>query len=143
MIPWLAVFFFGGICAYTDVRELIIRDKVTLPALVTGIVYQASWGNGWKFAVTGIALGLVIGLLNVFFNGGFGDGKLMMAMGAWLGWFSLLCIFLFAALIALSWYACRVVKALAKGGKASQIIPFGVCLYSSTLLLGVLVWWPS
>ena len=129
---WVVVNIFGGICAYTDFKYLLIKDKITLPAMVLGIAYNTFWGNGWEYAVLGIVLGLAVGILNIIFKGGAGDGKLMMAIGAWLGWFLLIWIIWFASIIALVWYCCR---RIVYGTSAKRVIPFGVCLYGGIVAL--------
>jgi prepilin peptidase CpaA len=76
------------LAAATDVWRFKVHNVVTLPLLLTGLLYHGvagGWaGLGWS------ALGAVFGFLVLFMfyaMGGMGGGdvKLMAAVGAWLG----------------------------------------------------------
>lgn len=76
------------ISAVIDLRERRIPNAVTIPAIVTGIIFHtiAPWGLGWMFTLAGLGLGIVLLLIPYLLGGGgMGDIKLLAAVGAWLG----------------------------------------------------------
>jgi prepilin peptidase CpaA len=78
-----------GYCVYTDVREKKIKNYITFPMMIAGIVYNSIVGGfeGIKFSILGL---FVIGVLTTamaMMNGfGMGDVKLFMGIGAFTGW---------------------------------------------------------
>ena len=71
-----------------DLRTRRVPDVLTLPALVTGLLLSWS-GGGYSFATAVIAAVLLGGLPAMLAAGGgmgWGDVKLMAAVGALLGW---------------------------------------------------------
>lgn len=95
IVPAVVVTVFTLVSAATDARKLKIYNVVTFPLMILGVVYHcwASYyvndGVLWLGALTSL-LGLLFGffiLLLPYVMGGMsaGDVKLMMAIGAWLG----------------------------------------------------------
>ena len=109
--PWLPVVIIGSItlvAAVIDVRTRRIPNWFTVPVLAGGLLFHAitgGWG-GLLTAIGGFATGF--GILLVLWltgGGGGGDVKLMGAVGAWLGAWHTLIVFLlsggFAAFFSL------------------------------------------
>jgi prepilin peptidase CpaA len=87
-------------CAYTDTTTGKIYNKITFPAMLTGIVLNAVFGGvtGLMWALLGWAVGMAIQW--VPFMLGFakaGDVKLLAAVGALKGWAFCLFGFLYGA----------------------------------------------
>lgn len=91
------------ICAVTDLRGGVIRNRVTLPAIAVGLLYNAFWaGHG---AFTASLLGLALGLLPFGLAAsrgwiGGGDAKLFGAIGAVAGWLFLVTVLFYTFLFA-------------------------------------------
>jgi prepilin peptidase CpaA len=73
------------IAAVTDVWKFKVYNALTLPLLVSGLIYHA-----WYAELSGSLLGIMFGfaaLVVLYIIGGMGAGdvKLMAAVGAWLG----------------------------------------------------------
>ena len=87
-LPVSVVFFASLVAAATDLRQFKIYNILTLPLIVSGIVYHAA-SEGWPGMVqSSVATGLCVVILFVpYLCGAFGGGdlKLMMGVGAWLG----------------------------------------------------------
>ena len=113
LIPWWvwAVLAAAALVAsVTDLRRMVIPNWLTFPLILGGLAYGAVSG-GWPGLVAA-AIGVVVGGAVFIFNymtsgGGAGDAKLMMGMGAWIGWEAaltlILCVTvagLFAAIFA-------------------------------------------
>jgi leader peptidase (prepilin peptidase)/N-methyltransferase len=105
-----------AILAWIDVREQILPDVLTLPLMWVGLLVNTSGVFvSADDAILGAASGyLSLWLLFWFYRGfsgkeaiGFGDFKLMAALGAWLGWVAVGWIFLSAffasALFGMIW----------------------------------------
>lgn len=72
----------------TDVRAMRIPNKLTIPAMATGLVYQTG-SAGWSGLGTGL-MGAVVGfgiMFVLYWTGavGGGDVKLFAGIGAWMG----------------------------------------------------------
>jgi len=77
----------GIIAAYTDIKERKIRNKVTYPLILTGVIYQAMFMgvSGLKSSLTGILLCFVLMTIIPGFKFSGGDIKLSMGFGAYIG----------------------------------------------------------
>ncbi len=84
----VCVGLFTGAAAVWDLRTRRIPNKLTVPAFVAGLAYQAVF-RGWAgLADAGLAFALGFGTLFVLWligGGGGGDVKLMGALSVWLG----------------------------------------------------------
>jgi leader peptidase (prepilin peptidase)/N-methyltransferase len=98
--------------SYIDLRSFRLPDIVTLPLILTGIVFNLLSPVGFtdtSSAVIGAVLGYgSLWLLNHLYrltkkqDGiGMGDAKLLAALGAWLGWAALPSILLIASISGL------------------------------------------
>ena len=87
---------------YSDLRWRKIPNCLTLPAIALGFVLN-SIGNGWNgllFALVGFLVGIGLFVLPYILGGmGGGDVKLMGALGAMLGSYAILNVFLYTSLI--------------------------------------------
>lgn len=87
-IPVLVASMGALIAAVTDVRTFKVYNQLTIPLMVSGIIYHAAvnGSEGVIQSLCGILFGVGI-LLVPFLMGGMGAGdvKLLAAVGAWLG----------------------------------------------------------
>ena len=126
-----------------DLRTSLLPDQLTLPLLWIGLL--ASLVTLYVDPVQAI-LGATVGYLSLWsvywlfklLTGkegmGYGDFKLLAAMGAWLGWQALLPIVLMASIIgAVVGIGMKVTGALREG----RYVPFGPFLAGA----GIVVMW--
>ena len=137
----LALVYFLIALSVIDARTQLLPDSLTLPLLWLGLLVNL-WG---LFAPLHEAvLGAMLGYLSLWLiywlfrlatgkeGMGYGDFKLMAALGAWLGWQSLPLILLLAsALGAIG----GIALILLKKHRADQALPFGPYLALAGLLM--------
>jgi leader peptidase (prepilin peptidase) / N-methyltransferase len=98
--------------AYIDLRTFRLPDAITLPLILSGILFNGFSQEGLvsfqESAIGGISGYAFLWLLNSLYritkkqDGiGMGDAKLLAALGAWVGWFALPGILLIASLSGL------------------------------------------
>jgi leader peptidase (prepilin peptidase) / N-methyltransferase len=137
------------VLALIDWDTTLLPDDVTLPLMWAGLILSAlQWNSGVNLtdAVWGAALGY--GSLWVVYQAfkavtgkegmGYGDFKLLAALGAWFGWTALLPIVLMASLLG------AVVGLLLKwrgGLREGGYVPFGPFLAAAGFT--ALFWGPS
>ena len=87
--------------ALTDVQSARIPNALTVSSGLAGLLAHAVLpaGSGWSTSLGGMAAGLAV-FFPFFALGGLGGGdvKLMAALGAWVGWPSVLSLALYTAL---------------------------------------------
>lgn len=88
LIPIVVVVLASVIAAITDVWKFKVYNILTMPLLVTGLIYHSVHGGvaGLTASLLGVLFGF--GILVAFYvmgGVGAGDVKLMAAVGAWLG----------------------------------------------------------
>lgn len=107
LIPWWIWCMLALACAvasFTDLRRMVIPNWLTLPLIGAGLLYGGIVG-GWT-GLGGAALGIVAAGGVFVFNylttgGGAGDAKLMMGLGAWVGWEASLTLLLCVTVVGL------------------------------------------
>lgn len=127
--------------AAIDWDTTLLPDSMTMPLLWAGLVAS---GLGWTIDLSSALWGAVVGYLSLwsiywifkFATGkegmGFGDFKLLAALGAWLGIKMLLPIVLAASLIgAVVGIAMKLSSALREG----RYVPFGPFLAGAALVV--------
>jgi len=102
-IPTTVVTMAALIATITDLRSFRVHNSLTLPLLVSGLIYQAAgygelglWGS-----LAGVLTGF--GILMVFYllgGMGAGDVKLMAGVGAWMGMPQTFQVFIASSILA-------------------------------------------
>lgn len=117
--------------AMIDMETMLLPDDITLPLLWAGLLFNLNHGfASLPSAVIGAAAGYmalwvvfwVFKILRGVEGLGYGDFKLLAAIGAWLGWQVLPGVVILSAFVGL---AFGVYFMLAKGHKRDQPMPFG------------------
>ena len=150
-----------AIATYTDWRWRLIKNMLTVPAVVLGLLLHFL-GSGWSgltFALLGLAVGFGLMMIPfVFGQMGGGDVKLMAALGSLLGAYAIMNVFLYTTLagglLAIvfavfrkeGFKSLRRTWQLAKGllvfqtvpemkpeGEQSGTIPYGLAIATGTL----------
>lgn len=124
-----------------DWDTTLLPDNLTLPLLWAGLV---SAGAGWTIPLSTALWGAVVGYLSLWSvywlfklttgkeGMGFGDFKLLAALGAWLGWQMILPIVLGASVIgAIVGIAMKLSSSLREG----RYVPFGPFLAGGGLVV--------
>ena len=124
-----------------DWDTTLLPDNLTLPLLWVGI---ASAALGWTIALPDAVWGAIAGYLSLWSiywvfklttgkeGMGFGDFKLLGALGAWLGWKMILPILLGASVIgAIVGIGMKMSAALREG----RYVPFGPFLVGAALVV--------
>ena len=127
--------------AAIDWDTTLLPDSLTLPLLWVGLVASAL---GWTIPLSSALWGVVAGYLSLWSvywlfklttgkeGMGFGDFKLLAALGAWLGWQMILPIVLGASVLgAVIGIAMKMSSALREG----RYVPFGPFLAGSGLVV--------
>lgn len=107
-----AIFFLGLlIIFFTDFKYFLIFDSITLPLAAIGIILTAFSLNPFNIRILDSIFGAIIGYSIIFSirwlyfkikkveGMGLGDAKLFLALGAWLGFQSLLFILFVSSLL--------------------------------------------
>ncbi|MEE4145952.1 MAG: A24 family peptidase [Halieaceae bacterium] len=128
-----AVLFTWALVALTmiDVDHKLLPDDITLPLLWLGLLFNL---NGTFVSLGDAVVGAMAGYLvlwSVYWlfklltgkeGMGYGDFKLLAALGAWLGWQALPLIILLSSLVGA---VCRIALMVLKGRGRDNPIPFG------------------
>jgi leader peptidase (prepilin peptidase)/N-methyltransferase len=114
-----------------DLDHKLLPDDITLPLLWLGLVLNL---NGTYTSLTDAVLGAIFGYLSLWSvywafklvtgkeGMGYGDFKLLAALGAWLGWQLLPVIILMSSLVGA---VCGIALMILKGRGKDIPIPFG------------------
>jgi prepilin peptidase CpaA len=88
IVNWIFAIALASWAGWTDHRTRRIPNWLTLPAFLTGFLFNSIFGrwHGAKTSLEGAGLALAVFLPFVLMRAlGAGDWKLMAALGAWLG----------------------------------------------------------
>lgn len=139
----LAIFvFFASLLVLTaiDLKHKVLPDEITLPLLWGGLLMNVS--STFTPLVDSV-LGAAIGYLSLWFvyqihflftqreGLGYGDFKLLAAIGGWLGWQPLPLVLLYSSLLAIFYFGCLL---LMKKINRATPIAFGPFLAFGTWL---------
>ena len=126
MLTWSLIALAG-----IDIDTQLLPDDITLPLLWAGLLYNLFFGPvALADAVTGAAAGYLL-LWSIYWafklitgkeGMGYGDFKLLAALGAWLGWQSLPVIILLSSLVGA---VIGLSLILFQGRDRAQPMPFG------------------
>lgn len=157
----MSLFFLAAIfyCGFTDFKDRIIPNVITIPMAITGLIYHIYLGE-FIHSLLGIILCFTIGLI-CWLSGGIGGGdcKMMAGIGAWVGIYSSIDILFIASIIGIIWWIIETIKNKMFTEKAVSIfrkfillraigiknvvyktnnavlIPYGTCLAIATLFI--------
>ncbi|MFZ4835787.1 prepilin peptidase [Rouxiella sp. Mn2063] len=134
----LLSWFLLALCVI-DIRCYLLPDKLTLPLLWLGLISHSNASTATlRDAVYGAMLGY-LAMRGIYWAGkkligreglGYGDFKLMAALGAWLGWMSLPLVATFASVLGMVLFLLRYIVT-----KNSGALPFGPSLAISGLVI--------
>jgi leader peptidase (prepilin peptidase)/N-methyltransferase len=141
VLLWCAFAAALVVLAWIDWDTTVLPDAITLPLMWAGLLAATF---GWTIPPTAALVGAAAGYLSLwvvywFFKlatgkegMGYGDFKLLAALGAWLGWQALLPIVLGASVIgAVVGIAMKIAGALREG----RYVPFGPFLAGAGLVV--------
>lgn len=146
--PMMAVIVFFSVAIpliAIDLRYYILPDKLVFTLLVFGLVFSATGFT--EQSLSSAALGVASGFLGVWLLSlmyrvirkrdglGFGDVKLMGAIGAWLGALGVIEAFYIGAVFGLVVAPLTLIKRFRRFGNASMMIPFGPALLLAALIV--------
>lgn len=132
-----------------DYDEQILPDNITLPLLWLGLLVNAV-DLGFGVSLSDAVIGAIAGYLSLWSfywifklatgkeGMGYGDFKLLAALGAWMGWQSLLPIILLSSLVGAVYGILMIMIA---GRDRSQPMPFGPYLAGAGFIM--LIWGPQ
>ena len=143
VLAWCAAAALLVVLAGIDWDTTLLPDSLTMPLLWGGLVVAAL---GWTIPLTTALWGAVAGYLSLWSvywlfklttgkeGMGYGDFKLLAALGAWLGWQSIIPILVIASVIGIVvGLAMKARGALREG----RYVPFGPFLAGAGLLMMV------
>jgi Flp pilus assembly protein protease CpaA len=147
---FLALVGFAATAAYIDLTKAIIPNKLNVTILAVGVVMnllRGGWlgadgrvvrfltpdgmwvglADGFLFSLAGFALAFaVLTGLWMFTQTGAGDVKLFAALGAWIGPWGFVCVWIVSLPLLMIWMALRIVfgsSSLKQEKKDSKRIP--------------------
>lgn len=134
------------VCAWTDIREYLILNRVLLTGLVFRVVLLAAecWNSAGEAKYIVISACMAAGILaaaallcRLLSSGsvGFGDVKLLIILGLYAGIHSIMGIMLMTFLLI---FAASVVLLLLKKVDRKSVIPFAPFLLAGTVLAFIL-----
>lgn len=140
-LMWAAVVALLLAAALIDWDTTLLPDDLTLPLLWAGLLAAAA---GWTLPLPQVVAGAAVGYLSLWSvywlfklatgkeGMGYGDFKLLGALGAWLGWQAILPIVLMASVIG----AVVGLALKASGGlREGRYVPFGPFLAGGGLVV--------
>ena len=151
---WLTLallFFTWALLALTliDYDHQLLPDDITIPLLWLGLLVNAI-DLGFGVSLRDAVIGAIAGYLSLWTfywifklatgkeGMGYGDFKLLAALGAWMGWQSLLPIVILSSLVGAVYGIAMILIA---GRDRSQPMPFGPYLAGAGFIM--LIWGPQ
>lgn len=129
---WALIFTFALVCLFfIDMDTMLLPDEITMPLLWLGLLVNIS---GTFVGLSDAVIGAVVGymsLWSIFWlfklvtgkeGMGYGDFKLLAALGAWMGWQALIPIILISSIVG-AVLGIIILKLQRKD--AQQAMPFG------------------
>lgn len=115
-----------------DIEHQLLPDVITLPLLWLGLIFNINGGIALADSVIGAASGYLIlwGVYHLFKlltkkeGMGYGDFKLLAALGAWLGWQQLPLLIFVASLLGILYFIFIKIKHNASRQQAFAFGPF-------------------
>jgi leader peptidase (prepilin peptidase) / N-methyltransferase len=157
VLPWphqavAGIGITGALIALTfiDIDEQLLPDSITLPLLWAGLLFNLAAGEHAFVSLPDAVAGAVAGYLSLWLvyqafklvtgreGMGYGDFKLLAALGAWLGWQMLPMIILLSALVGA---VLGIAMILILGRDRQLPIPFGPYLAAAGWI--ALLWGPA
>ena len=152
--PWQAlagIGFTGALVALTfiDIDEQLLPDSITVPLLWAGLLFNLMAGDQAFVSIEEAVIGAAAGYLSLWlvYQGfklatgregmGFGDFKLLAAIGAWLGWQVLPLVILLSAFVGA---VIGIAMILLMGRDRQVPIPFGPYLAAAGWI--AMLWGP-
>jgi leader peptidase (prepilin peptidase)/N-methyltransferase len=132
--PFVAAIIFGTcllILSLVDLKHFILPDTVMIPTMALGLILpplimEQHWANTFLGGFLGFGLLFAVswGFFKIrgYHGMGFGDVKLLGALGAWTGASSLPPLILISSVLAMPVF---ILRCIIKGTKTSQPLPFG------------------
>ena len=132
---------------YIDYKLQIIPNRLTITMLEAGVVFSFLRGiNNLNIAVEmwlGMLLGVSIFLALTYLGNlvfrketmGFGDVKLMGALGLFFGWRNIIAITIISFLIAAVYSVYLIIKTKVKKEETAEFIPFGPFIVLSAFVV--------
>ena len=142
----------GALIALTfiDIDEQLLPDSITLPLVWAGLLFNLMAGEQAFVGIEDAVIGAAAGYLSLWLvyqafklvtgkeGMGFGDFKLLAALGAWLGWQMLPMIILLSALVGA---VIGIAMILIMGRDRQVPIPFGPYLAAAGWI--AMLWGPA
>lgn len=140
--------------ALIDAETTLLPDQLTLPLLWLGLLAAIAFeATPTLFDAT---VGAVIGYLSLWLvywafrlvtrreGMGYGDFKLMAAIGAWLGWQAVTSVIMIAAVLGIAYFALKILRRTATRGTPFPFGPFlaiagAAVLFASTRGIELLI----
>lgn len=135
------LFAYGLIVLFViDLEHQLLPDVITLPLLWLGLIFNISGGIKLVDSVIGAVAGYLIlwsvyhlfKLLTKKEGMGYGDFKLLAALGAWLGWQQLPALLLISSLLGIIYYLLMKIK---NNTQTQQAFAFGPFLIMATIVI--------
>lgn len=140
--------------AFIDADTQLLPDGLTLPLLWLGLALSL---KGVYIPVSEAVIGAMLGYLSLwsvywvfkFFTGkegmGYGDFKLLAALGAWLGALNLPVIILLSSIVGLFFAVVKRLNAKLSKGEAMPFGPYLACAGWLAFMFGneIVAWWLS
>jgi leader peptidase (prepilin peptidase) / N-methyltransferase len=134
LIYYLLISCFLIIIFIYDLKHFIIPDSAVYPAIIGALVFNFIEGEAASSLLAGLAVGLFFFLIFALSRGewmGFGDVKLVLFMGLFLGWPSILAALFFSFFIGA---IIGIILIMSKKRGLKSEVPFGPFLILGTYI---------